>query len=103
MKDELARLTADRLTPKLWYSRLFDHIQKTTVRRPLVVGVFQGQSVEEINEIYEKTGIDLIQLHGDEDEHFISGVHGPCIKVLHMTPTGTTTGVSEFVYMFILF
>lgn len=90
MTAELERLTADRLTPKLWFSRLRDYLQKTTLRRPLVVGVFQGQSVEEINRIVLETGIDVVQLHGEETVQDLEQIHAPCIKVLHMTPSSVT-------------
>ena len=64
-----------------------EHLQKTTLRRPLVVGVFQGQSVEEINRIVLETGIDIVQLHGEETVHDLEQINAPCIKVLHITPT----------------
>lgn len=84
MQPEIDRLTADRLSTKLWYQRCQEYLQKTTLRRPLVVGVFQGQSVEEINEIVAKTGIDIVQLHGDECVADLERVHAPCIKVRYV-------------------
>ena len=87
MTAELERFTSDRLTSKLWFSRMCEHLQKTTLRRPLVVGVFQGQSVEEINRIVLETGIDIVQLHGEETVHDLEQINAPCIKVLHITPT----------------
>lgn len=35
------------------------------------VGVFVNESIEKIAEIAEKTNLNFIQLHGDEDENFI--------------------------------
>ena len=95
MTAELERLTADRLTPKLWFSRLCEVLQKTTLRRPLVVGVFQGQTVDEINRIVAETGVDLVQLHGEETVADLEAIHAPCIKVLHITPSSGYDGVGE--------
>ena len=81
MQPEIDRLTADRLSIKLWYQRCQEYLQKMTLRRPLVVGVFQGQSVDEINKIVALTGIDIVQLHGDESVADLERVQAPCIKV----------------------
>jgi phosphoribosylanthranilate isomerase len=90
MTAELEKHSADRLTPKLWFSRMCEHLQKTTLRRPLVVGVFQGQSVEEINRIVLETGIDIVQLHGEESVADLERIQAPCIKVLHITPSASS-------------
>jgi len=36
-----------------------------TTKRPLLVGVFEGQSASEVESISERAGIDVAQLHGD--------------------------------------
>lgn len=38
------------------------------------VGVFVNESIEKINEIAKKAGLNLIQLHGDETENYISAL-----------------------------
>ena len=56
--------TSFKLGAKDWYCLFADRIQKVSQKSPLVVGVFQDQTPEEINDIVEFTGIDLVQLHG---------------------------------------
>ena len=56
--------TSFKLGAKDWYCQFADRIQKVSQKSPLVVGVFQDQTPEEINDIVEFTGIDLVQLHG---------------------------------------
>ena len=85
--NEIATVRRDLPTSKIWYSRLLESIRKTTLRKPLVVGVFQDQSVDEINRIVSETGIDIVQLHGDESPDIIDSINAPCIKVLHVAPT----------------
>lgn len=52
---------------------------------PKKVGVFVNQSIDEVNDIARQTGVDLVQLHGDEPEHYCSLIEKPIIKVLHIS------------------
>ncbi len=55
-------------------------------KRPLVVGVFEDQDPEEINNIADETGIDLVQLSGSEPWSDCLLVNRPAIKVLRQQP-----------------
>jgi len=44
-----------------------------------VVGVFVNEKIEIITEIYKKGIIDLIQLHGDEDDEYIKNLKESCV------------------------
>jgi len=60
-----------------------------TSRMPLVVGVFQNENCENISQIVQEVGLDLVQLHGDEGMEACNpakcgGV--PAIRVVHMPP-----------------
>jgi len=80
---------------QVWYSTLMDTLSISTIRKPLVVGVFQDQSIEEINNIIAETGIDIVQLHGNEPPEFIDKIKGAyCIKVLHVN-AGEATHTSS--------
>jgi phosphoribosylanthranilate isomerase len=48
--------------------------------RPTVVGVFIDQDVEEVRQVAELVGLDLLQLHGSESPGFDAG--RPVMKVL---------------------
>jgi len=62
--------------------------------RPLLVGVFMGHSVQEVNRIANNTGIDLIQLHGKENSRFEAECILPVIRVVHVDATATMDGKS---------
>ena len=83
-------------------------------RPPLTVGVFVNTGRKEMLDIVRETGIDLIQLHGDEGFHGfdLTSMEGtPCIRVVHVnsgkesssssssssttTTTTTTTSMQE--------
>lgn len=61
--------------------------------RPLIVGVFQNSSLEEIEEIINEVGdaIDLIQLHGSEDIRISRFLSKPVIKAFHIPIDEKTT------------
>lgn len=55
-EEDLTQLKNDKLSPKLWYRRCIDLLQKVTLRRPLSVGVFQDQLIDYVSEFLEKLG-----------------------------------------------
>jgi phosphoribosylanthranilate isomerase len=55
-------------------------------KRPLVVGVFEDQDAETVNEIAAETGIDLVQLSGSEPWSDCLLVNRPAINVLRTRP-----------------
>jgi phosphoribosylanthranilate isomerase len=55
-------------------------------KRPLTVGVFAGNDPEEINEIVDECGIDLIQLSGGEPWSACLLANRQVIKALHIGP-----------------
>ena len=61
--------------------------ERCTSCPPLTVGVFVNTDRKEMLDIVRETGIDLIQLHGDEGFHGfdLTSMEGtPCIRVVHV-------------------
>ena len=48
-----------------------------------------------MNGIVQRTGIDIVQLHGKEDASFIDKIVVPCIKVIHIPALSTTSDVNQ--------
>jgi phosphoribosylanthranilate isomerase len=55
-------------------------------KRPLTVGIFADQSIDEVNEIAEETGIDLVQLSGDESWEECLLVTRQVMQIVHVSP-----------------
>lgn len=50
-----------------WYRDGADALERLLARkRPLVVGVFENQPIDEVNDVAEEVGLDLVQLSGRE-------------------------------------
>lgn len=65
------------------------------VKRPLTVGIFADQSIEEVNAIAEESGIDLVQLSGDESWEDCLLVTRPVLQVVHVGPLDAPADVLE--------
>jgi len=52
---------------------------------PQKVGVFVNQPLDDVNSIARQTGVDLVQLHGNESPEYCELVEKPVIKVFHIT------------------
>ncbi len=48
----------------------------------MVVGVFVNEQIDEVNRIVDYVGLDLVQLHGDEDIAYIDKVRCKVIKAI---------------------
>lgn len=56
---------------------------------PEKVGVFVNQPLDEVNQTAKESGIDIVQLHGDESPEYCDLVEKPVIKVIHITEDST--------------
>ncbi|ETW06633.1 hypothetical protein H310_02825 [Aphanomyces invadans] len=71
-------------TISTWFQSHAKKLTAASARTPLVVGVFQNQSVEYMNHVAETVGLDLIQLHGDEGFEVCRDLVVPAIRVVHL-------------------
>ncbi|KAH9258510.1 hypothetical protein BASA82_000416 [Batrachochytrium salamandrivorans] len=67
-----------------WFQRGAKSLQRACKRGPLLVGVFQDQSLDFVNQMVNDVGLDLVQLHGSETWEMCSQVCVPVIKVVHV-------------------
>ncbi len=51
-----------------------------------VVGLFVNASIDQVNEVVDAVGLDLLQFHGDEDEAYCAQFRKPYIKAIRMSP-----------------
>ena len=61
-------------------------------RKPLLVGVFQNQPLQEILDLVDEIGLDLVQLHGEESQSMARFIPVPVIKCFKVSSDGTITG-----------
>ncbi len=54
------------------------------IEGPECVGVFVNQPMDDVNMIARQTGIDLVQLHGNESPEYCELIDKPVIKVIHV-------------------
>lgn len=52
------------------------------------VGVFVNAEPSDINRVVEETGIQYVQLHGDEPPSIVAQIHAPCIKAFRVKDEG---------------
>ncbi|MGK7370424.1 MAG: phosphoribosylanthranilate isomerase, partial [Candidatus Halalkalibacterium sp. M3_1C_030] len=65
------------------------------IEGPECVGVFVNQPLDDVNMICRQTGIDLVQLHGNESPEYTALVEKPVIKVIHIEPSATEAELEE--------
>lgn len=65
------------------------------IEGPAKVGVFVNQPLDDVNEIAVRTGIDLVQLHGDESPGYCDMINFPVIKAFHVTSETNTEDLAS--------
>jgi len=62
---------------------------------PEAVGVFVNQAIDDVIDIVHKTGIHLVQLHGDESVEYCSLMPVPVIKAFSISDTDTAESIKD--------
>ncbi|HKK47282.1 MAG TPA: phosphoribosylanthranilate isomerase [Balneolaceae bacterium] len=62
---------------------------------PKYVGVFVNQALDDVNMIGRQTGIDYVQLHGNENPDYCSLVDKPIIKAIHVSQDDTGSDLKK--------
>lgn len=84
------------VSARTWFGAWAEAIDQSATRwRPLIVGVFAGMTPDEVNDIADAAGLDLVQLSGGEDDSFVRRVHHPVIRVVHVREQMTSYDVDD--------
>jgi phosphoribosylanthranilate isomerase len=79
-----------------WFGAWNEAIDDAVPRfRPLLVGVFANQPVEQVNDIAAAASLDLVQLAGSESWEFARRVERPVINVLHVREQTTAFDIFD--------
>jgi phosphoribosylanthranilate isomerase len=62
----------------------------------LRVGVFVNESAERIRAIVDSVGLDIVQLHGDEQPEILAGLNTPTWKAFRITEKWRTTHLNSW-------
>lgn len=73
------------------------------IEGPECVGVFVNQPMDDVNMIARKTGIDLVQLHGNESPEYCNLMEYPVIKAIHVPDGATKTDLEDIVNPYLPF
>lgn len=80
----------DPLNPLPWFASHSSRIRHGD--KPLVVGVFQNQSLNYIQAMTAAAGLDIVQLHGDEPQEWARQIPVPVIKVFRVDENKEISG-----------
>jgi len=74
-----------------WLTTHANNLTSSLIRvsRPLVVGVFQDESLDEILDAVAYAQLDVVQLHGSEPTEWAKKIPVPVIRVFHVSSADT--------------
>jgi phosphoribosylanthranilate isomerase len=95
MADPPAMFRTEAQDLASWFEHGASALERLLARkRPLTVGIFANNDPDEINEIVDECGIDLIQLSGGEPWGQVLLANRQVIKVVHVLPDDDAPGLT---------
>lgn len=73
-----------------WFATHADRLASR--RKPLLVGVFRNQPLDDILDAVDTIGLDMVQLHGTEPQDWAKWIPVPVIKTFSVSATGEISG-----------
>lgn len=70
------------------------------VEGPEKIGVFMNQPLDDVNVLAKFSGIDLVQLHGNETIEYCQLIEKPIIKVIHVGESSTKEEIETQVALY---
>jgi len=87
-----------KLDSSTWYNNWAWKLQSyVEACRPLIIGVFADNPIDEVNSIAQQAGLDLIQLSGKEG---FAATHTTCLPTIKAVHVGSQSS-SELVHSFV--
>jgi len=84
------------VSARSWFGVWADAIEQSAARwRPLIVGVFADMPADEVNDIAQAAGLDLIQLSGAENDAYLARMHLPVIRTVHVREQMTSFDIAD--------
>lgn len=81
-----------------WFAHGADALDRLLARkRPLTVGVFEDQPIEEVNQLADESGIDLIQLSGHEPWSDCLAANRQTIKALRPAQGMSQSAIMDYI------
>jgi phosphoribosylanthranilate isomerase len=68
---------------------------------PEKVGIFVNQPLDDVQSTARQTGLDYVQLHGEESVEYCNLIEKPVIKAFHISPDTTAVSLKEAVEPYI--
>lgn len=84
------------VSARTWFGVWADAIEQAAARwRPLIVGVFADMQADEVNDIADAAGLDMVQLSGGETQGYIERIERPVLRAVHVAASDTALDVFD--------